>query len=130
MIHPVTSYSPGVGIFSTKQNISAEHTNVGTAFRSTETKDVNCKGGKFPKASIPLNRAFEKKLAVLNAGGISAAAGVLTTVIARSYTATWKNAGLFGVGAGLVTMMFICPRLLYKSGFNLLKKPQQNTNIA
>ena len=98
----------------------------GRNFKGTDSKDVNCKGGKIPKASIPLNRAFEKKLAVLNAGGISAAAGVVTTVIARSYTATWKNAGLLGLGAGFVTMMFICPILLYKSGFNLHKKPQQN----
>lgn len=60
----------------------------------------------------------ERNLAIANAGGISAAAGALTTVIARSYTATWKNAGLFGVGAGLITMMFICPKLLYKAGFN------------
>ena len=60
----------------------------------------------------------ERNLALANAGGISAAAGALTTVIARSYTATWKNAGLFGVGAGLITMMFICPKLLYKAGFN------------
>jgi len=95
-----------------------------TNFKGTDSTDVNCKGSKLPKV-IAMNRAFEKKLAVLNAGGISAAAGVLTTVIARSYTATWKNAGLFGVGAGLVTMMFLCPRFLYKSGFNLLKKPSQ-----
>lgn len=95
-----------------------------TNFKGAESTDVNCKGGKLPKVTA-LNKAFEKKLAVLNAGGISAAAGVLTTVIARSYTATWKNAGLFGVGAGFVTMMFLCPRFLYKSGFNLLKKNSQ-----
>lgn len=83
---------------------------------------TNCKG----KPMYSLNRAFEKKLAVLNAGGISAAAGVVTTVVARSYTATWKNAGLFGLGAGFVTMMFICPKLLYKSGFNLLHKSKNN----
>lgn len=97
-----------------------------TNFENTDTKDVNCKGGKLPKPAVPLNRAFERKLAVANAGGISTVAAVATTVIARSYTATWKNAGLFGLGAGLVTMMFICPKLLYQAGFNLSKKPQNN----
>lgn len=95
-----------------------------TIFRGNDSGEVNCKGGKIPKTPVGLNRAFEKKLAVLNAGGISAAAGVVTTVIARSYTATWKNAGLFGLGAGFITMMFICPKLLYKSGFNILKPSQ------
>ena len=73
----------------------------------------------------PVNRKMERKLAILNSGGISAAAGALTTVIARSYTATWKNAGLFGIGAALITMMFICPRFLYKSGINSYTKEKE-----
>ena len=73
----------------------------------------------------PVNRKVEKRLAILNAGGLSAVAGALTTVIARTYTASWKNATSFGVGAGLVTMMFICPRFLYKSGINSYKKEKE-----
>lgn len=92
MIQPVSPYSPG----------------------------ANCKGISLKPVSQGA-RAFEKKLAVVNAGGMSAAAAVLTTVIARSYTATWKNAGLFGVGAGLITMMFLCPRNLYKAGIYTFK---------
>ena len=75
--------------------------------------------------SNPVNRRTEKRLAILNAGGISAVAGALTTVIARSYTASWKHASFWGVGAGLVTMMFICPRLLYRSGINSYKKERE-----
>ena len=73
----------------------------------------------------PVNRKMEQRLAVLNAGGISVASGALTTAIARSYTASWKNAGMFGLGAALITMMFICPRLLYKSGINSYKKEKE-----
>ena len=71
--------------------------------------------GRKNELDNPVNRKLEKRLAILNAGGISAVAGALTTAIARSYTASWKNAGMFGVGAALVTMMFICPRFMYKS---------------
>lgn len=81
--------------------------------------------GRNNELDNPVNRKLEKRLAILNAGGISAVAGALTTAIARSYTASWKNAGLFGVGAGLVTMMFICPRFMYKSGINSYKKEKE-----
>ena len=66
----------------------------------------------------PEGKRTERNLAVANAAGISTVAGALTSVIARSYTATWKNAALFGLGGGLITMMFICPKLLYKAGIN------------
>lgn len=81
--------------------------------------------GRKSELDNPVNRKLEKRLAILNAGGISAVAGALTTVIARSYTASWKNAGMFGIGAGFVTMMFICPRLMYKSGINSYKKEKE-----
>ena len=32
---------------------------------------------------------------------------------------------MFGLGAALITMMFICPRLLYKSGINSYKKEKE-----
>ena len=79
--------------------------------------------GRKNELDNPVNRKLEKRLAILNAGGISAVAGALTT--ARSYTASWKNAGMFGIGAGFVTMMFICPRFMYKSGINSYKKEKE-----
>ena len=48
--------------------------------------------GRKNELDNPVNRKLEKRLAILNAGGISAVAGALTTAIARSYTASWKNA--------------------------------------
>ena len=91
---------------------------------SALTSKALFRGSKNSSAN-PVNRRTEKRLAILNAGGISAVAGALTTVIARSYTASWKHASFWGVGAGLVTMMFICPRLLYKSGINSYKKERE-----
>ncbi len=67
----------------------------------------------------------ERNLAVINAAGISTVAGALTSVIARSYTATWKNASLFGLGGGLMTMMFVCPKLLYKAGLYTSKSEKE-----
>lgn len=72
----------------------------------------------------------ERNLAIVNATGISTVAGALTSVIARSYTATWKNAALFGLGGGLITMMFICPKLLYKSGIYTSKTEKETGTSA
>ena len=95
---------------------------------SALTPKASFRGSKNNSAN-PVNRRTEKRLAILNAGGISAVAGALTTVIARSYTASWKHASFWGVGAGLVTMMFICPRLLYKSGINSYKKERELVRV-
>lgn len=73
----------------------------------------------------PVNRKMERKLALLNAGGLSVVAGALTTVIARSYTSSWKHAGSFGLGATAVAFMFLGPRFLYKSKINSYAKEQE-----
>ena len=87
-----------------------------------------------PKASFrggyldynnPINKRTEKRLAILNAGGVSVAMGAVTTAIARSYTSTWKHASWFGLGAAAVTMMFVCPRFMYKSGINAYTKEKE-----
>jgi hypothetical protein len=73
----------------------------------------------------PVNRKMERKLALMNAGGLSVVAGALTTVIARSYTSSWRHAGSFGLLATGVAMMFLGPRFLYKSGINSYAKEQE-----
>jgi len=88
------------------------------------TPKVLCKGRNNEHGN-PVDRKLEKCLAILNAGGISAVTGTLTTAIARSYTASWKNAGLFGLGAAFITMMFVCPRFMYKSGINSYKQEKE-----
>ena len=51
--------------------------------------------------------------------------GAVTTAVARSYTSTWKHASYFGIGAAFVTMMFVCPRFMYKSGINSYAKEKE-----
>ena len=72
-----------------------------------------------PKESI--KRETKKRIAIVNAAGISVVLGAATTAIARSNTSSWRHAGYFGIGAGLVSMMFLVPGFLYKSGINITK---------
>ena len=81
--------------------------------------------GQYSDFKNPVNRCTEKRLAILNAGGISVAMGAVTTAVARSYTSSWKHAGWFGLGAAAVTMMFVCPRFMYKSGINSYAKEKE-----
>ena len=82
---------------------------------SALTPKAQFKGPISDSERNPVNRKMERRLAILNAGGISAVAGALTTVIARSYTSNWKHAGFFGTAAGIAPMLFVCPRFLYLS---------------
>ena len=72
-----------------------------------------------PKESI--KKETRKRLALANAAGISIVIGAATTAIARSNTSSWRHAGYFGVGAALISMMFLAPGFLYKSGINTTK---------
>ncbi len=73
----------------------------------------------------PVNRKFESRLALLNAGSVSVITGAVTTAIARSYTSSWKHAGWFGLSAGLITMLFAAPRFLYKAGIKAYTKEKE-----
>ena len=94
MIQPVNAFTPKV------------------LFRGEAVKD--------PKESVKIET--RKRLALANAAGISAVLGAATTAIARSNTSSWRHASYFGVGAALVSMMFLGPGFLYKSGVNTTKK--------
>ena len=73
----------------------------------------------------PVNRKFERRLALLNAGSVSVIAGAATMLIASSYTSSWKRAGWFGLGAGMITMLFAAPRFLYKAGIKAYTKEKE-----
>ena len=68
----------------------------------------------------------QRRLALINAGGISVILGAATTAIARSNTSSWKHAGYFGIGAALISMMFLGPGFLYKSGLNTTKSKDKD----
>ena len=73
----------------------------------------------------PINRKTERNLAILNASGVSTIIGALTTIISRCYTSSWKHSAFFGVGAAAISMLFVCPKFLYKSGINTYTKQQE-----
>ena len=70
-----------------------------------------------------------KRVALINAGGISVILGAATTAIARSSTSSWKNAGFFGIGASLISMMFLAPGFLYKAGIGISNNKQPDKDV-
>ena len=81
---------------------------------------VSFRGETVDPVEAARNRT-KKRIAIINAAGISAILGAATTAIARSNTSSWKHAGYFGIGASLISMMFLAPAFLYKSGINVSK---------
>ena len=62
------------------------------------------------------------QIALANAGGIAAAAGGITTIVARSYTNSFYHAGLLGIFGALLTMFFMTPHLIEKIGLDKVAK--------
>ncbi len=77
-----------------------------------------------PRESV--KKETRKRLALANAAGISVVLGAATTAIARSNTSSWRHAGFFGIGAALISMMFLGPGFLYKSGINTTKSAEKD----
>ena len=68
----------------------------------------------------------KKRVALLNAGGISIVTGGTATVLARNITSSWGHAGTLGFLAAGVMMMFLAPNFLYKSGINTNAKETES----
>lgn len=81
---------------------------------SALTPKASHKGFNSSVAKPIIDRGLERNLALLNAGGISAVLGGVTTAIARSYTTSWKHAGWFGLLAAGLSMMFVYPKFIYE----------------
>lgn len=96
MIQPINALTPRVG------------------FRgSNETYEKKSKG------------LTESQLALINAGGVAAAAGGLTTLVARAYTNSLAHAGVLGVFGAFLTMFFMTPHLIEKIGLTKSSKMSQ-----
>lgn len=65
------------------------------------------------------------QVAMINATGISALVGAVTTAIARNQTTSWANAGILGVFASILAMFFMAPRLIENT---TLMKHEKKTN--
>lgn len=73
----------------------------------------------------PVNRKMERRIAVINSAGISGVIGAVTAIITRNYTSSWKNASLLGLGAGIIAMLVVCPKLLYRAGVRAYTKEKE-----
>ena len=51
-------------------------------------------------------------VAIINAGGVAAAAGGIGTLLARRQTASWMQASFFGLCAATLTLFFITPSII------------------
>ena len=70
------------------------------------------------------------KIALLNAGGVSAAVGGLTTAVARSYTTNWAHAGVLGLCGAFLAMFFMTPQIIEKAGYGLAAHKGEAKAIA
>lgn len=102
MIQPVSAYSPRAGFRGNK----------GTTY------------GK------PTKGLSNKNIALINAGGVAVAAGGLGTALARSQTSSWAHAGVLGLCAAFLTMFFMTPQLIDKSGIHKLNNSDKSEMVA
>lgn len=72
----------------------------------------------------------DSQVALINAGGIAAAAGGLTTIVARSYTNSFAHAGVLGVFGAFLTMFFMTPHLIEKIGLSKIAKKAPTEMVA
>lgn len=91
------------------------------------TPKVLFRGEAVSDSKESVKKETRKRLALANAAGISIVLGAATTAIARSNTSSWRHAGYFGIGASLISMMFLAPGFLYKSGINTTKTKDADT---
>ena len=56
------------------------------------------------------------KIALLNAGGVSAAVGGLTMAVSRAHTTNWAHALVLGLFGSLLSMFFMTPQIIEKAG--------------
>jgi UDP-N-acetylmuramyl pentapeptide phosphotransferase/UDP-N-acetylglucosamine-1-phosphate transferase len=59
--------------------------------------------------------------ALMNAGGLSLAAGGVTAAVSRIYTQSWPQACMLGMFGTFITLFFMAPQLIAR--FGLKKTP-------
>ena len=79
--------------------------------------------GTYGKAKRGLTQ--NSKIALINAGGVAAAAGGLTAAISRGYTSNWTQAAVLGLCVSFLSMFFMTPQLIEKTGLNKLTKKSE-----
>ena len=56
------------------------------------------------------------QIALINAGGVAALTGAMTTAVARRYTPSWSYAGMLGLCSAFMAMFFMSPHVIENSG--------------
>ena len=81
-------------------------------------------------SSVSAQKA-QKRIALLNAGGLSAMTGAATTVISRNVTSSWSHSGALGFLAAVATMMILAPNFMYNKGSknNIKSKAKESDGI-
>lgn len=69
-------------------------------------------------------------IALLNAGGVAAAAGGITTAVARGYTSSWAHAGVLGLFGAFLALFFMTPQLIDKSAQKKVAKESEGGMIT
>ena len=72
----------------------------------------------------------DSHVTMLKAAGISAGAGGLTTLVAKSYTNSFAHAGVLGVFGALLTMFFMTPHLIEQIGLKNSTKKATATTVV
>lgn len=76
------------------------------------------------------NNVDNSKVALINAGGVSALIGGITTLLARRYTPNWTNALIMGLGGSCLTMFFMAPQILAASNYRMPFKKNITESVA
>ena len=68
--------------------------------------------------------------ALINASGLAALAGGITTIVARSHTSNWLHASVVGLCGAFLALFFMTPQLIEKTNTsNLVKKNETSSLI-
>ena len=79
------------------------------------------------------------KIALLNAGGVSAAVGGLTMAVSRAHTTNWAHALVLGLFGSFLSMFFMTPQIIEKASVTnavkgdaeaLVKNDSQKLSVA
>lgn len=82
---------------------------------------------RFREAKKGNNRKFNNSdIAIMNAGGVAAAVGGITTLVTRSYTKSFTQAGVLGVFGAFLAVFFMTPHVVNTIARNKMAQAPNN----
>ena len=92
---------------------------------NTVSSKVYFKGSQRSK-----NKLNESEISLINATGVAAAVGGITTIVTRCYTNSFAHAGVLGIFGAFLTMFFMTPYLIDKIGADKLQQNASSNNAT